>query len=130
MVETAGYRGGLAPDFPIPGPNGVTYVRCRPDEAEEVIDEVHALVTPRHIPIMWTLDPETEPANFPDYLAARGIHPDPHGPTVEVMALPIDPDVEAPEREGLELTDPLPHAQPYPRSDPLNAAAFAPPLLH
>src|SRR5260370_706686 len=129
IVETPRYRVVLQPDFPIPGPNGVTYVRCRPDEAEEVIDEVHALVTPRHIPIMWTLDPETEPANFPDYLAARGIHPDPHGPTVEVMALPIDADVEAPEVEGLELKDALADAETFTRSDAVNAEAFASRML-
>ena len=129
IIETPRYRVVLQPDFPIPGPNGVTYVRCRADEADEVIAEVHALVTPRHLPIMWTLDPETEPADFPDYLAARGIHPDPHGPTVAVMALPIEAGIEGPVVEGLELKDALADAETFTRADAVNAEAFASRLL-
>lgn len=125
IVETPRYRVVLQPDFPIPGPNSVTWIRCRPEEATEVIDEVRALVAPRHIPIMWTLDPETEPADFPDYLAARGVHPDPHGRAVAVMALPIHADIEAPVVEGLELRDALADAEAFTKSDAVNAEAFA-----
>src|SRR5207302_1168594 len=86
VIETPRYRIVLQPDFPIPGPNSVAWVRCRPDEADALIDEVHAQVAPRHVPLMWTLDPETEPADFTDYLEARGIQPDPHGSTAAVSA--------------------------------------------
>src|SRR5690348_6990634 len=107
----------LMPDFPVPGPNGVDFVRCRADEAGEVIDEVHAIVAPRHLPLMWKLDPETEPANFADHLAARGIMPDPRAPRCDVMVLPIDAEVEAPRIDGLEFRDALTDLETFRMAD-------------
>ena len=37
VIVTPRYQITLQPDFPIPGPNSVSWVRCRPDEAGEVI---------------------------------------------------------------------------------------------
>jgi len=77
IVETPRYRIVLQPDVPHAGPNHVTWIRCTEDEADGVIVEVRSRIAPRHVPFMWTLDPDTEPANFPYYLAARDVHPDP-----------------------------------------------------
>jgi len=114
----------LMPDFPVPGPNGVDFVRCRADEAGEVIDEVHAIVAPRHLPLMWKLDPETEPANFADHLAARGIMPDPRAPRCDVMVLPIDAEVEAPRIDGLEIRDALTDLETFRMADAVASEAF------
>src|SRR5207302_833735 len=106
------------------GPNSVGWVRCRPEEAAALIDEVRAQVAPRHVPLMWILDPETEPADFTDYLEARGIHPDPHGPTAAVMVLPIDAEIEGPKVAGLEMKDALADAEAFRMADAVNAEAF------
>jgi len=124
VIATARYVITLQPDFPIPGPNSVSYVRCRPDEADEVILEAHAIIAPRHVPVMWVLDPETQPPDFPDRLAAHGVHPDPHAPRVDVMALPIDARIEAPPVGGLEIRDALADAATFRMADNVAAEAF------
>ena len=124
VIETPRYRIVLQPDFPIPGPNSVGWVRCRPHEAGVLIDEVRAQVAPRHVPLMWTLDPETEPADFTDYLEARGIQPDPHGSTAAVMVFPIDAEIEGPAVAGLEMKDGLADAEAFRIADAVNAEAF------
>src|SRR2546426_9902291 len=95
VIDTARYRVTLQPDFPIPGPNSVSWIRCRPDEADDVIREVRATIAPRHLPVMWTLDPGTEPSDFAERLQVLGVHPDPHGVESAVMVLPIDALLEA-----------------------------------
>jgi GNAT superfamily N-acetyltransferase len=107
VIVTSRYLVTLQPDFPIPGPNSVSFVRCRRDEADEVIREARATIGPLHLPVMWTLDPETEPPDFADHLARHGIHPDPHGSEFAVMVLPIDATVDAPLVAGLEIRDAL-----------------------
>lgn len=124
IIETPRYRVVLQPDFPIPGPNSASWVRCRAEEADEVIDEVTALVRNRDLPLMWVLDPDTEPANFPEFLAARGVQPDPQAPEAEVMVLPIDVNFEAPPVEGMELQDGLADLEAFSRVDAVNAEAF------
>ena len=107
QIETPRYRITLVPDYPIPGPNGVTWIRCAPVEADSLITEVRAIVKPRGLPLMWTLDPGTEPANFAEYLAARGVYPEPHAPEVKVMVLPADASLVMPVVDGLEIRDAL-----------------------
>src|SRR5207244_12838101 len=124
VIETPRYRIVLQPDFPIPGPNSVGWVRCRPHEAGVLIDEVRAQVAPRHVPLFRALDPETEPADFTDYLEARGIQPDPHGSTAAVMVFPIDAEIEGPAVAGLELKDGLADAEAFRIADAVNAEAF------
>lgn len=124
IVETPRYRIVLQPDLPIPGPNSVGWIRCRSDEADEVIAEVRSKVSPRHIPLMWTLDPETEPADFPDHLAAHDVHPDPQAPTAAVMVLPSDAALESPEVKGMEMRDALADLESFRSSDEVNAEAF------
>ena len=124
IIETPRYRIVLQPDLPIPGPNSASWVRCRAEEADEVIDEVTALFRDRDLPLMWVLDPETEPANFAELLAARGVRPDPQAPESAVMVLPIDVDFDAPPVEGMELHDGLADLAAFRRVDAVNAEAF------
>jgi GNAT superfamily N-acetyltransferase len=124
VIVTPRYRITLQPDFPIPGPNSVSWIRCRPDEADEVIREARATIAPRHLPVMWTLDPETEPADFAGHLAAHGIQPDPHGSEFAVMVLPIDASIEAPKVSGLELRDARADAGSFTSANDAAAEAF------
>jgi len=124
IVETPRYRIVLQPDYPIPGPNSASWIRCRPEEAEAVIDEVTALFEARDLPLMWILEPGTEPANFDEFLHARGMEPEPHAPEVAVMVLPIETRFEAPRIEGLEIRDALADAESFRASDAVNAEAF------
>jgi GNAT superfamily N-acetyltransferase len=121
VIDTPRYRITLQPDYPIPGPNSVSWIRCKPEEADQVIEEVHAIVGPRHLPLMWVLDPETEPEDFADYLAARRMQAEVEA---AVMALPIETVVESPPIDGLELRDALADLETFQASDAVNAEAF------
>ena len=124
IIDTDRYRITLQPDHPIPGPNAVSWIRCTPQDAADVIDEVRATVAPRHLPIMWTIDPETEPGDFADRLAARGILPAAHSPEAAVMVLAIGAPIALPEVHGLEVHDALADPDLYRRADAVNAEAF------
>jgi GNAT superfamily N-acetyltransferase len=124
VIVTPRYQVTLQPDFPIPGPNSVSWIRCRPDEADEVIREARATIAPRHVPVMWTLDPNTEPADFADHLAAHGIHPDPHGLEYAVMVLPVDAKIEGPRVRGLEIRDALADLATFRSANAAAAEAF------
>ncbi len=124
VIETARYRIVLQPDFPIPGPNSASWIRCREEEADEVIEEVDALFRSRRLPLMWVLDPDTEPANFGDFLAAHGVLPDSLAPESAVMVLPIEADLGAQFVPGLELRDGLADSESFRAVDAINAEAF------
>src|SRR5207247_10221526 len=80
VVDTPWYRITMQPDYPIPGPNSVSWIRWDADDADKVIDEVRAAFALRHLPLLWILDSATEPASFADRLAAHGLLPDPLAP--------------------------------------------------
>jgi GNAT superfamily N-acetyltransferase len=124
IIETPRYCVVLQPDFPIAGPNSASWVRCRGEEADEVIDEVTALFGKRGLPFMWVLDPDTVPANFPELLAARGVRPDPHAPESAVMVLSIAAHVDVPRVVGMELRDGLADLETFRAVDAVNAEAF------
>jgi GNAT superfamily N-acetyltransferase len=124
VIDTGRYRLTLQPDYPMPGPNSAAWIRCREDEADTVIAEVRELVGRRKLPLMWVLDPETEPVNFHERLAARGIQPEPHSPEVAVLVLAADARIDGVEVEGLELRDALADAQSFRHADAVNAGAF------
>jgi GNAT superfamily N-acetyltransferase len=124
VIVTPRYQVTLQPDFPIPGPNSVSFIRCRPDEADEVIREARATIAPRHLPVMWMLDPGTEPPDFAGHLAARGVHPDPHGSEFAVMVLPAEATIEAPYVDGLEIRDALADAASFRAANQAAAEAF------
>jgi GNAT superfamily N-acetyltransferase len=124
VIVTPRYQITLQPDFPIPGPNSVTWIRCRADEAGEVINEARATIAPRRLPVMWILDPGTQPADFAEHLEAHGVHADPHGLESAVMVLPIDAPMEAPAIPGLEIHDALADLATFRRADAAAAEAF------
>lgn len=124
IIETPRYRLVLQPDFPIAGPNSASWIRCRPEDADEVIDEVEAVFRARRLPLMFVLDPGTQPDSFPEFLAARGIHPDEHAPESAVMVLPIEARIAAPAVDGLELHDALADSETFRRGNTVNVEAF------
>ena len=124
IIETPRCRIAIVKDYPIPGPNAASWIRCRPEDANQAIDEAQAVFARRGLPFMWTLDPGTEPADFARYLAARGVFPDPTAPEVAVMVLPVDRDIESPSIEGLEIRDALADVETFQGSDAVNGEAF------
>src|SRR5436309_6881698 len=107
VIETSRYRITLQPDYPIPGPNSVSWIRCAPDQVDGVVDEVRAVFRARRLPAMWIFDPDTEPADLAERLAARGVTPDRVAPEVKVMVLGVGADIAPPEIAGLEMHDAL-----------------------
>jgi GNAT superfamily N-acetyltransferase len=73
---------------------------------------------------MWTVDPETEPADFADHLARNGIHPDPHGFDYAVMVLPVEARIDGPALAGLEIEDALADQATFRRAQAAAAEAF------
>jgi len=124
VIETERYRITLQRDYPIPGPNSVAWIRCTAEQADEVVDEVHTTVRPHRLPLMWTLDPETEPADFGTRLARFGVLPDGHSRSVDVMILPVDADLPAAPIPGLAFHDALADAESFRLADTVNAEAF------
>jgi len=124
VIQTSRYRVTLQPDYPIPGPNSASWVRAPASEADDVIEEVRAIFASRDLPLVWILDPDTEPVDFPDLLAAHGFLPEPHSPEVAVMVLGIDAAMEAPSIPGLVLHDALADAELFAQADAVNAEAF------
>ena len=124
IFATPRYQITLQPDFPIAGPNSVSYIRCPPDEADEVISEARATIAPYRLPVMWILDPGTEPADFAEHLARHGILPNPHNFDNAVMVLSIDAKVEGPHAPGLEFLDPLADLATFRNMDAVASEAF------
>jgi GNAT superfamily N-acetyltransferase len=124
IIVTARYRASIQPDFPLPGPNSVSWIRCGADEADEVIREARAIFASQRLPFMWTLDPGLEPPDFADRLMAHGAHPDPHGAEAQVMVLPVEATVEAPPIQGLEIRDALADPDSFRMADEAASEAF------
>src|SRR5258708_1453376 len=125
VFATPRYQITLQPDFPVPGPNSVSFIRCSSDEADDVIREARATIAPYRLPVMWILDPGTEPPDFAENLAKHGIVPDPHGFEFAVMVLPIDAKVEGPRVPGLTFVDPLIDLETFRKMDAVASEAFA-----
>jgi len=124
IIATPRYRAAIQPDFPIAGPNSVGWIRCAASDAVEVIREARAIFASRHLPFMWTLDPEAEPPDFADHLAKHGVQPDPHGAEARVMVMSIDATVESPPIKGLEIRDALADLETFRMADSTAVEAF------
>ena len=124
VIITPHYRITLMPDFPLPGPNSVGWIRCKPNEIDGVISEAQATVAARNLPLMWVLDPDTQPPDLAARLAARGFRPDPHGGEAKVMVLPADAPIEAPIVPGLEIHDALADPAAFKAANDAAAEAF------
>ena len=124
IIATPRYRASIQPDFPIAGPNNVSWIRCPAGEAGEVIREAQAIFASRRLPFMWTLDPEAEPPDFANDLAKHGVHPDPHGAESQVMVMSINSKVDRPPIEGLEIRDALADLETFRMADKAAVEAF------
>ncbi|HUY73460.1 MAG TPA: GNAT family N-acetyltransferase [Candidatus Dormibacteraeota bacterium] len=124
VIVTPRYEITLQPDFPIAGPNNVSWIRCRADEADDVIKEVRAIVAPRRLPLMWTLDPESKPADLAHRLHAHDIDPDRHGVESKVMVLSSAATIHVPRVAGLEIVDALADPEAFQQADRAAAEAF------
>jgi GNAT superfamily N-acetyltransferase len=124
IIATPRFRATIQPDFPIAGPNNVSWIRCQTAEADETIRDARAIFASRHLPFMWTLDPGAEPPDFADHLAKHGVHPDPHGVESQVMVMPIEATVESPPIEGLEIRDALVDLETFRMADSAAVEAF------
>jgi hypothetical protein len=124
VIATPRYTVTLQPDYPIPGPNSIGWVRCRAAEADDVIREARAIVAPRRLVVNWILDPETEPADFADHLARHGVDFESEG---AVMVLPIDSVIDNPVVEGLQMHDAMADPVAFRDADAVNSEAFESP---
>ena len=124
VIETPRYRITLQPDFPIPGPNSIAWVRCSADDADEMIREARGIVAPHHLAVNWILDPETQPTDFADHLARHGVELEAEA---AVMVLPIDAPIDKPDVEGLRMHDALADAEAFRSADAINSEAFESP---
>jgi GNAT superfamily N-acetyltransferase len=125
VITTPRYEITLVPDFPIPGPNSVSWIRCASNDVDQMIGEVRQTVAARKLPLMWVLDPGTEPPDLANRLAARGVHPDPHGEESTVMVLPAESELAVPPISGLAIEDALADLAMFRASDDVAAEAFA-----
>jgi GNAT superfamily N-acetyltransferase len=125
VIVTPRYQIQLIPDFPIPGPNSISWIRCDASEADDVIREAQATVAERGLPVSWILDPDARPPDFADRLREHGIHPDPSDEKSLVMILPAEARLEAPDVPGLEIKEALSDLELYRVAEAVAAEAFA-----
>jgi GNAT superfamily N-acetyltransferase len=124
QITTPRYQITLVPDFPVPGPNNASWIRCPAEEVDDMVREVHAIVAPRNLALMWVLDPGTQPVDLADRLSLHGILADPHGEESVVMVLPSETQVDAPAINGLAIQDALADLAAFKASDDVGAEAF------
>jgi len=126
IIVTPRYQVQLMPDFPIPGPNHVSWVRCRPEEADDVIRQALQTASARGLPLTWVLDPDTQPADFGERLRKHGYVPEPGGEKSMVMVLPLArADLEMPPVEGLAVHDALADFETFTASEQVAEEGFA-----
>ncbi len=125
VITTPRYRLQLMPDFPIPGPNHVSWVRCEAGEADDVIREALEIAGARHLPVTWVLDPGTQPPDFGERLEAHGFEPERGETKTAVMVLPIDAHLDMPPVPGLEIHDALADFQTFTASEQVAEEGFS-----
>ncbi len=129
VVETSRYRITLQPDYPVPGPNNVAWIRCSPDEVDGMVDDVRAVFRARRLQSMWILDPEVEPEDLPNRLAARGVTPDQLSPEVKVMVLGVATNLAPPAVAGLRMHDALADAESFRQANAVWGGRMSAPTL-
>ena len=97
----------VIPDFPIPGPNNVSRIRCGVDDIASLVEEAREVFGSRGLRFTWILDPDVEPADLRDRLRAFGVRPDPHGEQAAAMILPAGAPLKEQRIDGLEIRDAL-----------------------
>lgn len=124
MIDTSRYVIQVMPDFPIPGPNHATWVRCSPEEVEGVLRDVRATFAARGLRFLWILDAEVEPPDLGERLGAFGVRPDPHGEKAATMILPAGKAVATPDAPGLRIEDALESFESFEASEHVADEAF------
>jgi GNAT superfamily N-acetyltransferase len=125
VIETPRYLMQLIPDFPIPGPNSVSWIRCEKADVEDVIAEVQATAAARGLPLAWILDPDAQPPDLADRLAAHGLMPQEGGGEAAVMILPSESSIDAPAVNGLAIHDAHAGLDSFKAAEQVAAEAFA-----
>ena len=105
VIDTARYLIQIVPDFPIAGPNNVTWIRSALEAVDDLVREVREVFAARRLRFAWILDPDVQPPDLADRLRGHDIRPDPHGEDAALMVLPVGAAVAAPAVAGLEIHD-------------------------
>lgn len=121
---TPHYQLQLMPDFPIPGPNNVSWIRCGEAEVDDVIKEIRAAAAARGLPLSWILDPDAQPPDLAQRLLALGFTPDDDGDKSAVMVLPADAALSAAHVDGLAIHDGLADLQSFTAAERVAEEAF------
>lgn len=110
----------LRPNYPIPGPNSVSLIRCAPERVQPMVAGARELAASHGLQCVWLLDPDARPSDLPDRLAAGGILPEEE---LAVMVLPAGADPATPDPR-VELVDALGDAETFRAAESAQAAAF------
>ena len=124
VVATPRYQLQLVPDFPIPGPNNVSWIRCTEAEVEDVISEARATAAAQNLPLAFILDPDSRPPDLSRRLLALGLTPDDDGDKNAVMVLPATARLEPAHVDGLVIRDGLADLESFTAAERVAAEAF------
>jgi GNAT superfamily N-acetyltransferase len=124
IVVTPNYQLQLMPDFPIPGPNNVSWIRCHEAEVEAVIREAQATAAARNLRLVFTLDPDTRPADLGERLVALGLTADDDGDKSAVMVLPATAELEPAPVDGLVIKSGLEDLESFTAAERVAEEAF------
>jgi hypothetical protein len=105
VVDSPRYLIQVMPEFPIPGPNNVSWIRSKPGEVDGLVREVREVFAARGLRFAWILDPDAQPPDIAERLRVHGARPDPHGEVSAVMVLPAGAPMAEPAIAGLEIRD-------------------------
>ena len=108
------------PNFPIPGPNHVCLVRTRPERVPALLAEAGAFFGAHGVPYAWILDPDAEPPDLDQVLAAHGLR---LREELTVMVLAAEAEVAAP-GPGITFLDGLRDFPSFRLAAEIQAAAF------
>ena len=124
IVVTPRYQLQLMPDFPLPGPNNVSWIRCAEDEVEDMISEARATAAARNLPLAFILDPDTRPADLGERLLAMGLTAEDDGDKNAVMVLPATAHLEAAHVDGLVIQSGLADLESFTSAERVAEEAF------
>jgi GNAT superfamily N-acetyltransferase len=124
IVVTPRYQLQLMPDFPIPGPNNVSWIRCTEAEVEDVVREARATAATRNLSLAFILDPDTRPADLGERLLALGLTADDDGDKNAVMVLPATAQLEGALVDGLVIQSGLADLESFTVAERVAAEAF------
>ena len=123
IVVTPRYQLQLIPDFPIAGPNNVSWIRCSEADVRDVMEEVRAKA--RGLPLSWILDPDAQPPDLGQCLVTLGLTPDDDGDKSAVMVLPAGAELSAAQTDGLVIREGLADLASFTAAERVAEEAFA-----